>query len=162
MVKWFYFNGLETLNSPNSSGLIFPDPYITQQFRIVAYCIKICIDFKFNYAALENGVNCRCGYVNALQSYIEVDDKTCNLSCTTITGKATYPCGGNGAYTVYKAQIQYYTPLYNITIAEKLDIMYNIDKDKDKYPNYRGCIQDDRFCGKRVLGYRCLSTESDS
>ncbi|GBB95097.1 hypothetical protein RclHR1_24770001, partial [Rhizophagus clarus] len=152
------FNGLDTLNSPSRPGLIFLDPYTNQNSKIIGYCIKHCIDLKFNYSAIENGSNCRCGYANALQSYIQVDDNTCNLSCTmnTLTGTVTYLCGGKEAYTVYKAEIQYYTPPYNVTIEEKLDIMYNVDKN----PNYRGCIQDEKFCGKRILSSSCLSAES--
>ncbi|CAB4395143.1 unnamed protein product [Rhizophagus irregularis] len=157
------FNGLKMLNSPSRPGLIFPDPYTNQNYHIVGFCLKTCIDLKFNYAAVENGVNCRCGYADALQSYTKVDDdNTCNLLCTsnTLTGPVIYPCGGKGAYTVYKAEIQDYTAPYNITIEEKLNIMFNIDKDKKMYPHYKGCIQDDRFCGKRVLGNSCLSSES--
>ncbi|CAB4446085.1 unnamed protein product [Rhizophagus irregularis] len=157
------FNGLAMLNSPSRPSLIFPDPYTTQNNRIVGFCLKTCIDLKFNYAAVENGINCRCGYADALQSYTKVDDdNTCNILCTsnTLTGKVTYPCGGKGAYTIYKAELQYYTPPYNITIEDKLNIMYNIDKDKKMYPYYKGCIQDDKYCGKRVLGNNCLSSES--
>ncbi|GES85824.1 WSC domain-containing protein [Rhizophagus clarus] len=152
------FNGLDTLNSPSRPSLVFPDPYTNQNSRIIGYCIKHCIDLKFNYSAIENGSNCRCGYANALQSYIQVDDNTCNLSCTmnTLTGTVTYPCGGKGAYTVYKAEIQYYTSPYNVTIEEKLDIMYNVDKN----PYYKGCIQDEKFCGKRILSSSCSSAES--
>jgi hypothetical protein len=156
------FNGLAMLNNPSRPGLIFPDPISIQNYRVVGYCLKTCIDLKFNYAAIENGINCRCGYADALLSYAKVSDNTCNQLCTsnTLSGKVTYPCGGKEAYTVYKAEIQYYTSPYNITIEEKLDIMYNIDKDKIKYPYYRGCIQDDKFCGKRVLSNSCSSAES--
>jgi hypothetical protein len=152
------FNGLAMLNSPSRPSLIFPDPISIQNYRVVGYCLKTCVDLKFNYAAIENGTNCRCGYADALLSYTKVNDNTCNQICTsnTLSGKVTYPCGGKEAYTVYKAQIQYYTPPYNITIEEKLNIMYNIDK----YPHYRGCIQDDEFCGKRILSNSCSSTES--
>ncbi|CAB4488779.1 WSC-domain-containing protein [Rhizophagus irregularis] len=156
------FNGLAMLKNPSRPGLIFPDPYTTQNYRIIGFCLKTCIDLKFDYAAVENSVNCRCGYEDAILSYIKVDDDNCNLLCpsNTFTGKVNYPCGGKGAYTVYKAEIQDYNPPYNITIEEKLNIMYNIDKDKKMYPYYKGCIRDDSFCGKRVLGNSCLSSES--
>ncbi|CAB5359423.1 unnamed protein product [Rhizophagus irregularis] len=101
------FNGLATLNSPKRS------------------------DFKFDYGALEGGVNCHCGYANALQSYIKDDDK-------------------KYAYTVYKVAVHLnYTPPYNITLEEKLDIMHNVNKDKIKYSRYKGCIDEDNgACGK--------------
>src|SRR5206468_1439921 len=89
----------------------------------------------------------------------KIEDKTCNLFCTfnTLAGRVTYPCGGKGAYTVYKAEISYYTPPYNISIQEKLDIMNNIDKNN---PHYKGCIQDNKFIAKRILGNSCSSSES--
>ncbi|CAG8705460.1 1872_t:CDS:1 [Rhizophagus irregularis] len=156
------FNGLATLNSPNRPSLNFPDPYTNHNLMNVGHCIKHCIDYLFTYAALENGINCRCGYADALQTYIEADNKLCNKLCTTATykGNVTYPCGGLGAYTVYKAEIQYFTPPIGITVEEKLNIMNNIDKDKFKYPNYRGCIEDNRYCGQRVLGNKCTNTET--
>ncbi|CAB4446115.1 unnamed protein product [Rhizophagus irregularis] len=156
------FNGLATLNSPKRPGLVFNDPYTYQIRMNVGHCLKRCIDFKFDYGALEGGVNCRCGYANALQSYIKDDDKKCNMYCTTatFTGNVTYPCGGKDAYTVYKAAVHYYTPPYNITLEEKLDIMHNVNKDKIKYSRYKGCIEDNGACGKRILGDKCTSSES--
>jgi hypothetical protein len=128
----------------------------------VGHCIKHCIDFLFDYAALENGINCKCGRVDALQTYIKVEDKFCNKLCTTATykGNVSYPCGGVGTYNVYKAEI--HTPPSGITVEEKLDIMFDIDKDKTKYPHYRGCIEDNRFCGQRILGNKCTTTETMS
>src|SRR5438046_1782735 len=76
-------NGLETLKSPSRPNLAFPGPNINQNMKIVGYCIRICIDFKFNYAAIEDGTNCRCGYAYALQSYNKVDDNMCNKNCIT-------------------------------------------------------------------------------
>ncbi|CAG8705482.1 uncharacterized protein OCT59_026396 [Rhizophagus irregularis] len=136
------FNGLATLNSPKRPGLVFNDPYTYQIRMNLGHCLKRCIDFKFNYGALEGGVNCRYGYANALQSYIKDDDKKCNMYCTTatFTGNVTYPCGGKDAYTVYKVAVHLnYTPPYNITLEEKLDIMHNVNKDKIKYSRYKGC-----------------------
>ncbi|PKC10788.1 hypothetical protein RhiirA5_413877 [Rhizophagus irregularis] len=126
------FNGLATLNSPKRPGLVFNDPYTYQIRMNVGHCLKRCIDFKFDYGALVGDVNCRCGYANALQSYIKDDDKKCNMYCTTatFTGNVTYPCGGKDAYTVYKAAVHYYTPPYNITLEEKLDIIHNMLGDK--------------------------------
>ncbi|GBC16894.2 WSC domain-containing protein [Rhizophagus irregularis DAOM 181602=DAOM 197198] len=137
------FNGLATLNSPKRPGLVFNDPYTYQIRMNLGHCLKRCIDFKFNYGALEGGVNCRYGYANALQSYIKDDDKKCNMYCTTatFTGNVTYPCGGKDAYTVYKVAVHLnYTPPYNITLEEKLDIMHNVNKDKIKYSRYKGSI----------------------
>jgi len=156
------FNGLATLNSPSRPGLTFTDPYTNQNMKIIGYCIKHCIDLKFDFVGVENGINCRCGNANALQSYIKVDDKICDKSCLTPTckGNATYPCGGKNAYTVYKAEMIYYNSPHNITIEEKLNTMYNINKNKVEYPNYKGCIEEDRTCGKKLLSDWCLTTET--
>ncbi|RIA97316.1 WSC domain-containing protein [Glomus cerebriforme] len=152
------FNGLTKLNSPSRPDLIFPDPYVNEIFMNVGYCTKYCIDFMFSYAGMENGTNCRCGDNNALQSYIQVDDSNCNISCTSVTlkGNATYPCGGKGFYTVYKTDRPDYRPPLGITIEEKLNIMDNINKE----PNYKGCFEDNKICGQRILGNKCETLDT--
>ncbi|RIA97318.1 hypothetical protein C1645_814208 [Glomus cerebriforme] len=149
------FNGLTTLKNPNNPSLTFPDPYKDQD---VGYCSKLCIDFMFSYFGMGNGSDCRCGDQNALQSYIKVDDKKCNIPCNFLTdkGNVTYPCGGKGAYTIYKAERSDYVPPTNITLEEKLNIIYNIDNE----PHYEGCFEDNKNCGQRILGNKCESLET--
>ncbi|CAB4446080.1 unnamed protein product [Rhizophagus irregularis] len=43
------FNGLEKLNSPKRPELIFKDSYTNQNRTNVGHCLKVCIDFKFDY-----------------------------------------------------------------------------------------------------------------
>ncbi|GES85819.1 WSC domain-containing protein [Rhizophagus clarus] len=152
-------NGLQSLNNPTKRpGLTFSDPFTDQIFMDNGYCIKHCIDFLFKYAAIEDGINCRCGNEYALQTYTQVDvklsDKICNTPCiyTTTGGSVSYPCGGKNAYTVYYAKTPNYIPNITITLEEKLDIMYQIDENR--------CIRDNQTCGKRTLNSTCLSVNN--
>jgi hypothetical protein len=152
------FDGLTTLNSPKRPGLIFSDPYSDQILMDNGYCIKHCIDFFFSYAAVENGVNCRCGKENALQSYVKVDAKLseefCNKQCTYTTagGVVSYPCGGINAYSVYKAETSNYILSENISLEDKLDSIYKLDKNR--------CIKDNQNCGNRALNSKCYSANN--
>lgn len=143
------FTGLSSLN--NLSSLTFHDPYTDQDLMDNGYCIKYCADYLFNYAAIGNGLECKCGNDTAFQVYKIVDetlsDQICNASCTfpvSINSNATYQCGGKNAYTVYEAK---YDKKPSITVGKKLEIILNQSKDN----RYIGCIPDSQYCGKRAM-----------
>jgi hypothetical protein len=153
------FNGLESLNSPTST-LTFSNPYKNEFLMDPGYCIKYCIDYLFDFAALSKGISCYCGKENALDAYELVDDKLCNYTCNfpITSGNVTYKCGGDVAYTVYKAETPKYQPP-GINIKKKLDIISNLGKD----PRYKyfGCVLDNQICGQRVLNGSCDSNLND-
>src|SRR6185369_10620846 len=52
------FNGLSSLN--NLSSKTFADPYTDQDVMYNGYCIKHCADYLFSFAAIGNGLGCKC------------------------------------------------------------------------------------------------------
>src|SRR5437763_15592497 len=60
-------NGLYTLK--------FSDPYRDSDNILMdpGLCVTHCANYLFEYAALGNGTDCRCGKVDGLTSYIPVD-----------------------------------------------------------------------------------------
>jgi WSC domain len=92
------FTGLSSLNT--LSRLTFSDPYTDQDLMDNGYCIKHCADYLFNYAAIGNGLECKCGNDTTFQTYKitneTLSDETCNASCTfpvSINSNNTYQCG---------------------------------------------------------------------
>ena len=103
------FTGLSSLK--NLSSLTFNDPYTDQDLMENGYCIKHCVDYLFNYAAIGNGLECKCGNDTIFQTYKianeTLSDEVCNANCTfpvSVNSNATYQCGGKNAYTVYEAK----------------------------------------------------------
>jgi len=143
------FTGLSSLN--DLSSLTFNDPYTDQDLMENGYCIKHCADYLFNYAAIGNGLECKCGNDTTFQNYKIIDetlsDQVCNSTCTfpiSVNNNATYQCGGKNAYTVYEAK---YDKKPSINIEKKLEII--LDQSKDY--RYIGCISDSQYCGKRAM-----------
>lgn len=59
-------------------------------------CIFACQQQKYEYAAVQNGKDCRCG--QHYGKYAQVLDDECDVSCTT-----SEKCGGLNRNSVYNA-----------------------------------------------------------
>ncbi|CAG8481801.1 8109_t:CDS:1 [Ambispora leptoticha] len=137
------FNGLANLN--------LSDPYRDKDEDLMdpGFCVNLCTNFLFKYAALGNGTDCRCGTDDSLTAYTKLNDTDslnyCNITCV---GNTTDICGGKEAYTVY--DITNELPSYKVpTIAndEKLALIHNLSNNS----RYIGCIQDSPLCDQRIL-----------
>ncbi|CAJ0904389.1 19657_t:CDS:2 [Entrophospora sp. SA101] len=143
------FNGLSSLN--NLSTITFADPYTDQGVMDNGYCIKHCADYLFSFAAIGNGLLCKCSNDATFPAYKitneTLSDETCNDSCTfpvSINSNSTYQCGGKNAYTIYEAK---YDKKPDINIRKKVEIIHDQKKDN----RYIGCIHDNFYCGKRAM-----------
>src|SRR5256885_17169331 len=103
------------------------------------HCIKLCINYLFNYSVIRKGTECKCGNENSLQGYIKQnDDSLCDKKCnfTTSAGdNVSYPFGGEEAYSVYEAKLIDYKAPNIKNVNEKLKVMSELKNDS----RYKGC-----------------------